>query len=186
MNPNSDKTILLDNNVSLSFNALFGELYSSLCLFSERFLVSTVHSEDLVQEVFLKLWDKFEDFDSVTALKAYLYQSTRNSCLNHIRHEKVKRKYESERVHEVQEQSFFLQQVVEEESSRIIAQSIEELPTQCQNILQLSINGLKNQEIAEDLGISINSVKTQKNIAYKKLRHKLQHVFDIIFHIMYM
>ena len=185
MKPYSDKTILLDNDESLSYNELFNEMYAGLCLFAERFLMISSEGEDLVQEVFVKLWDKFEEFSSLNAIKAYLYQATRNACLNSIRHEKVKRKYEAEHVHQVESESYFLKQVVEEETSRIIANSIEELPPQCRKILELSMQGLKNQEIADDLGISVNSVKTQKAIAYKTLRSKLQNIFDIVLHILW-
>jgi RNA polymerase sigma-70 factor (family 1) len=180
MNPNSDKIILLENQDTLSYNTLFNEMYAGLCLFAERFLVVSADGEDLVQDVFVKLWDKFEDFDALNAIKAYLYQSTRNACLNHIRHEKVKRKYEAEQMYQLESESFFFQQVVEEEGMRLIAQSISELPPQCRKILLLSMHDLKNAEIADDLGISVNSVKTQKAIAYKSLRLKLQNVFDIV------
>ncbi|WP_461633913.1 RNA polymerase sigma-70 factor [Labilibaculum euxinus] len=186
MNQTPDKIIIIDNNESLSYNSLFNEMYAGLCLFSERFLMVSSEGEDLVQEVFVKLWAKFDDFDSLNAIKAYLYQATRNACLNSIRHEKVKRKYETEQVHQVESETYFLKQVVEEETSRIIANSIDELPPQCKKILQLSMQGLKNQEIAEDLGISVNSVKTQKSIAYKTLRSKLQNIFDIVMYIMWM
>ncbi|PKQ69407.1 RNA polymerase sigma-70 factor [Labilibaculum manganireducens] len=186
MNQSPDKIIIIDNNESLSYNSLFNEMYAGLCLFSERFLIVSSEGEDLVQEVFVKLWAKFDDFDSLNAIKAYLYQATRNACLNSIRHEKVKRKYEAEQVHQVESETYFLKQVVEEETSRIIANSIDELPPQCKKILQLSMQGLKNQEIADDLGISVNSVKTQKRIAYKTLRSKLQNIFDIVMYIMWM
>ncbi len=180
MTPNSDKIILLENQDTLSYNTLFNEMYAGLCLFAERFLVVSGDGEDLVQDVFVKLWDKFEDFDALNAIKAYLYQSTRNACLNHIRHEKVKRKYEAEQMHQLESESFFFQQVVEEEGLSLLAKSISELPPQCRKILLLSMHDLKNSEIADDLGISINSVKTQKAIAYKSLRLKLQNVFDIV------
>jgi RNA polymerase sigma-70 factor (family 1) len=176
----SDKTILLDNNETLSYNTLFNEMYAGLCLFAERFLIVSADGEDLVQEVFVKLWDKFEDFDALNPIKAYLYQSVRNACLNQIRHEKVKKKYEDEQVYHLNSESFFYQQVVEEEGRRLIKQCISELPPQCRKVLQLSMNDLKNAEIADDLGISINSVKTQKAIAYKTLRLKLQGAFDIL------
>lgn len=185
MNPISDKTITLNDGNVLNYNSLFKEMYAGLCLFSERFLVISAEGEDLVQEVFIKFWDKFEEFDSLGAIKAYLYQATRNACLNSIRHEKVKRKYEEEQLYQVESETYFLKQVVEEETNRIIANSIDELPPQCRKILQLSIQGLKNQEIADDLGISVNSVKTQKTIAYKTLRSKLQNVFDIVMHILW-
>ncbi len=175
-----DKTILLDNQETLSYNTLFNEMYAGMCLFAERFLIVSADGEDLVQEVFVTLWDKFEDFDALNPIKAYLYQSIRNACLNKIRHERVKRKYEAEQAYQLESESFFHQQVVEEEGKRLIVQCISELPPQCRKVLQLSMLDLKNSEIAEDLGISINSVKTQKAIAYKTLRLKLQSVFDIM------
>jgi RNA polymerase sigma-70 factor (ECF subfamily) len=186
MNPNSDKTIFVENSESLSYNALFTEMYAGLCLFAKRFLIISLEEEDIVQEAFVNLWDKFEDFNSHAAVKAYLYQATRNACLNSLRHEKVKRKYVAEQIHLIETESYFLKQVVEEETSRIIADLIKNLPPQCSKILKLSMQGLKNQEVADIIGISINSVKTQKAIAYKTLRSKLQNTFDIMHHIIWM
>lgn len=177
MNFHSDKIIILKNNALLSYNALFNEMYASLCLFAERFLIVPAEGEDLVQEIFIKLWNNFEEFDSYTTIKAYLYQSTRNSCLSLLRHEKVKRKYEMDSLNQVEAESYFLKQMVEEETSRMIANSIENLPPQRRKILKLSMQGLKNYEIADDMQISVNSVKTQKAIAYKTLRLKLQNIF---------
>ena len=175
-----DKIVILSNGNELSFNQFFNEMYSGVCLFAERFLENTTESEDIVQDVFIKLWDQFEDFDSLIKIKAYLYSSVRNSCLNFIRHEKVKRKYETDQLTKIQSNNFFYEKMVEVESSRLVRQAIEELPPQCKKIMLLNLEGLKNQEIADDLNISINTVKTQKLIAYKILREKLQDLFNLL------
>ena len=175
-----DKIITIGDSEELSFNQFFNEMYNCVCLFANRFLENTIESEDIVQDVFIKLWDNFENFNSAIKIKAYLYSSVRNSCLNHIRHEKVKRKYETSVISKIQSDSFFYEKMVEVESSRLIKEAIEELPPQCKKIMLLNLQGLKNQEIADDLNISINTVKTQKQIAYKILRKKLQSLFELL------
>ncbi|MCU4177756.1 RNA polymerase sigma-70 factor [Carboxylicivirga sp. N1Y90] len=184
MSPISDKIITLQNKEQLSYNALFKQMYPGLCVFAQQFLVVSADSEDLVQEVFLRFWDKFDNFDSLTAIKAFLFQATRNSCLNLVRHEKIKQQYEAEQIKTVESESYFLKQVLKEETNRIITQSINELPAKYRKVIQLSLKGMVNEEIANNLNLSVNTIKSQKIQAYKLLRTKLQSVFDIIHHLM--
>jgi RNA polymerase sigma factor (sigma-70 family) len=70
--------------------------------------------------------------------------------------------------------------IIEEETHRLIYNAINELPAQCRKVLLLSINGLKNNDIAQELDITVNTVKTQKKIAYKQLKIMLKDIYAIV------
>jgi len=122
----------------------------------------------------LKLWHKFDEFNSEIGIKAYIYKAIKNSCLNHLEHVKVKQKFQKKELLEVQSESYFLKAVIEEETHRIIYRYINELPEKAKEVILLSLQGLKNKEIAEELYISVNTVKTHKLKAYRQLKENLK------------
>jgi RNA polymerase sigma-70 factor (family 1) len=163
-----------DPNRHNLFKNLFDEYYAPLCEFANNYTKDSSISEDLVQEVFVGLWHDREKLDHIHSVKAYLYTSVRNKCLNHLKHLRIVGKHEEHRKSATENDIFFVDHIIEEETHRLIYQAVKELPTKCREIVLLGINGLKNSEIAEELNISINTVKTQKAIAYKQLRIKLK------------
>lgn len=99
----------------------------------------------------------------------YLKQSIKNSCLNHLRHEKVKGRYVNEVIF-TSEKHFVLDE--EEEYDEKIRALMEKLPEKVKRILELSVvHGLRYSEIAKEEGISINTVKYHIKSAYKSLRN---------------
>lgn len=174
-----------DVGKSGSFDRYFEQMYPGLCVCAEKFLGNKDLAEDFVQDVFVKFWQKISSFNSDISVKKYLYTSVRNSCLNYLEHLKVRNKYFEEKLFEVRSEKYFLQEMIETEVQRIIHQAIKELPVKCREILILSLDGLKNPEIADQLNISVNTVKRQKSIAYNHLRKRLQtlYVFLNFLHI---
>ena len=85
----------------------------------------------------------------------------------------VRQKHEEQLIHELESTELFNQQVIEEDTFNLLYREIEKLPKSAKKIMLLALKGLKNKEIAETLGISENTVKTQKKIAYSKLKDKL-------------
>jgi len=85
----------------------------------------------------------------------------------------VEKKHEPALLYQLESEQHFSKQVIEEETFRLLLSEIRKLPEASQEIMILALNGLKNPEIAEELGISVNTVKTQKKIAYAKLKDKL-------------
>jgi len=163
-----------------AFQQIFDLYYSNLCLFTNKYIEDFSEAEDIVQEVFIILWEKHADFSNMYSLKAFIYQTAKNKALNLIKHNKVKFNYSKAQVKELESEQYFANQFIEEETKRIIIQRINELPVQSRKIILLSMEGMKNQEIAEAMDISINTVKTQKKIAYKKLKFQLAELFTII------
>ena len=103
----------------------------------------------------------------------FLYTAVRNKALNELEHSKVVYEY-AQNVIEKKKDSFFHDAIVEEETYRIVSEAINKLPDQMKAIMQLSLEGKKNAEIADRLNISTETVHTLKKIAYKKLRENLK------------
>lgn len=163
-----------------AFREVFNSYYHALTAFGYKFIPDRDVVEDMVQEAFISFWEKRQDFDHMNAIKSYLYTSVRNKCLNHSKHQAVRRKHESSLVYELESDHKFSHHVIEEETFHQLLVEIKNLPESAREIMILALNGLKNQEIADELDISINTVKTQKKIAYAKLKQKLEPRFETL------
>lgn len=133
-------------------------------------------AEELVQDVFFKLWTKRENLAEIDALKTYLYRAARNTALNHLRRLKL------EQAHEEREAAKGEPTTVEStddsatasELTEAVHAAINRLPTRCREIFLMSREGgLTYGEIAAELGISIKTVETQMGRALKALRLSL-------------
>ena len=160
------------------FKITFDLHYKPLCAFGYRYVEDTFVAEDMIQEVFESLWQKRLDFNHEKAIKAFLYTSVRNKCLNYLKHKAVLQKHEEKLIYELESESFFTQHVIEEETFNQLYLEIEHLPNAAKKIILLALKGLKNKEIAEVLNISENTVKTQKKIAYSRLKKKLSPIMS--------
>ena len=176
-----DKKIRInEGKESYSFNRCFTDMFPALCSFVEKYLDDDELAKDIVQELFTKLWDKFNKFDSDISLKTFLYRSARNAAINHLKHLEVVDKYKQRKLNELNTDKNFLSQILEKETHRLIYQAIEELPDNQKQIIYMNIWGLSNSEIADELQVSVNTVKTQKARAYKKLKKSLQGIYSVL------
>lgn len=162
-----------------SYRLIFNELYPVMCLFSKKFLTDSDDAEDIVQEVFIELWNQHAKFESFEQIKAFLYLSIKNRCLNFKKKLIVREKFSKTAMATVE--PYFEEYVLETEVVQNINKAINNLSEQRKQIIILGMQGLKNNEIAEDLQISINTVKLQKKIAYSQLREKLKSPFFVFF-----
>lgn len=163
---------------------IFKKYYKTLVLFANRFLNSRDECQDLVQDIFVGLWENKNTFPNETSLKVYLYKTTRNKCYNIIKHNKVKDHYVATTRKALEDDNLFLKQVLEEEVVRQLYKVIEALPTRKQEIIKLSLKGLKNNEIAETLDIKLQTVKTLKSQSYKILREQFKEHEAIIYFLL--
>lgn len=163
-----------------AFRDLFDHYFSALAAFGYKYVADPDIVKDMVQEVFIASWEKRADFNHINALKSFLYTSIRNKCLNHLKHQAVQKKHESALVYELESDHQFANHVIEEETFNLLHAEIKVLPRSAQEIMMLALNGLKNQEIADELNISLNTVKTQKKIAYSKLKDRIGHRFEFV------
>lgn len=170
-----DLYIRLKSGDENSLNSLFKRFYSPLCLYAFQFLHNKAASEEIVQDLFVKIWEIKESLNIQFSLKSYLFNSVKNKCLNYIEHEKIKNKYTqkvlSEPDYEVNPDDFF----IEPDLLLRIEKSINSLPPKRGEIFRLSREkGLKYKEIALELGISVKTVEAQMGLAIKQLRNDLK------------
>ncbi len=163
-----------------AFAQVFDEFFNALCAFSYKYILDQSEVEDIIQDVFIAFWKRNKDFDSINAVKAFLYTSARNKCLNYLKHQIVLKKHQSALIYELESEQFFTNHIIEEEAFNQLYSEIRRLPESAQNIMILALKGLKNNEIAAELNISVNTVKTQKKIAYAKLKVNLDPVLRAI------
>jgi len=163
---------MTENSIPINervFQELFDMHFNALCAFGRRF-VENETIEDIVQDVFISFWQNRKEFTNSNDAKSYLYKSVRNKCLNFIRDEIVRKKrLQNSIVFTADIEEF----VIEEEVFNQLYQEIKNLPNASQQVMLLALNGLKNEEIASELNISLNTVKTQKKIAYAKIKKRL-------------
>ena len=165
----------LRNKDKGAFEFVFNLYYNIMVLYAARFMDTREEAEEIVQDVFVKFWEKCESLSPDSSIKSYLYRSVHNSCLNAIKHEKVKDVYK-QHVAQFLESSY--QDTIEindpDTLRSRIHQEIDNLPPRCSEIFKLSrFEGLKYQEIADHLKISVKTVEVQMGKALKTLREKL-------------
>ena len=156
-----------------SFRQLFDCHFEPLCRFLAYYTSNRVTIEEVVQEVFIKLWED-RNVSQIESVKTYLYTSARNRMLNHIRDEKRRHSLMEQWVqHEMEkdrgEECFDI-----DEFSQRVQNAIDSLPDQCRKIFNLSKKrGLTYKQIAKQLEISVKTVETQMSIALRKIREQL-------------
>ncbi|MGQ1910590.1 RNA polymerase sigma-70 factor [Marinifilum sp. RC60d5] len=160
------------------FKQIFDAFYKGLLIFAKNFVQESDVAEDLVQEVFVKLWEKRETIENPTTIKAFLYVSVRNRALNHFRRNKLIKQYQQEEIQKKSSEYFFKNQLIEEETYRMLLQAVDELNGQTKNVCLMSLHGVQNAQIAEELNLSTSTVKYHKNKALEILRTRLKdHIF---------
>ena len=160
-----------------AFNILYEEFFHALLAIACKYVESEV-AKDIVQDTFFKLWTTPHKFLVTTDLRFYLYRSVQNQCLNYIRDKKVEDRYRDRA--EVVSEDFFYNTVLEEEVFIRLQQAIDELPEKYRKVINLSLEGLSDKEVALRLGISIDAVKQQKKRGKEQLKEKLNHPFLLL------
>lgn len=156
------------------FSAIFEKYYASLCLFAAR-IVPDENAEDVIEEMFVSLWNKQRSFNDEEHLKAFLYHAAKNACIDFLRfNERANlRNTTYTSLFDHTEESY-LAEITRAETIRELYQAIDELPLRCGEILKMGyFEGLSNAEIAEKLGISLQTVKNQKRQAIALLKKQL-------------
>jgi RNA polymerase sigma-70 factor (ECF subfamily) len=165
-----------------TFEMIFRAYYQPLCRYAFSFLNNKEEAEEVVQTVFVSVWEKRTALQIETSLKAYLYRMVRNSCLNVIKHEKVKLQHAAHEMYvgEVAAESV-MQKVQATELETKITQAIQALPEQCRLVFQLSrFEELKYQEIADQLQISVKTVENHMGKALKLMREQLKDYLPLL------
>jgi RNA polymerase sigma-70 factor (ECF subfamily) len=170
----------IQNGDITAFNQFFESFYPSLLFFARKYLHDEEASLDIVQDAFIYFWNKKKDIHSISAAKGYLFKYVKNRSLNYLRDNKGKEKIDPEKI---ESEIYFRDVIIEDETYQIIYKAIESLSPQGQQVIELTLEGMKNHEIASHLNISVNTVKTIKQRAFKTLRTELKTDFFTLFMI---
>ncbi|MCQ4873602.1 RNA polymerase sigma factor [Butyricimonas paravirosa] len=163
-----------------AFKELFEDYYVMLCVFAARYLKDDEQCKDVAQEALSGYWERREDFNDIYKVKGYLYTVTRNRCLNILRHVKVSQGYLKEYEEELESECTFEDHVIEQETYLIVRKAVDSLPPQMRTIIRYALDGLKNPQIAKEMGIGEGTVRSLKQTAYRKLREQLKEHFYVL------
>lgn len=164
-----------------SFETLFRQYYQMLCTYAYRFVNDTDTAEEIVQELFYKIWEKRAELQINVSIKSYLFSAVHNRCLKFIEHKNVEARYKNyylQHESEIDTENHTHSNVRELEV--IIDQTLDLLPERCSRIFRLNrFEGLKYHEIAMKLSISIKTVEANMGKALKMLRKNLKDYVEI-------
>ncbi|WP_187264544.1 RNA polymerase sigma-70 factor [Pontibacter beigongshangensis] len=147
---------------------------------AQKFLGDLDKAREVVQDVFVRLYEQREELPAIAALKSYLYKSVHHACLNLIKQTAVHHSHQQQLLYESStfENSDALQQA---ELEARLGQAIQQLPEQCRRIFEMNrFDGKKNREITEELQLSVRTVETQISKALKILRRHLADLFLLL------
>lgn len=170
----------LSNDNRLAFEYIFKTYYQDLCRFGVTYVKDIDIAEELVQQIFINIWERRYELSISTSMKSYLFTAVRNKSFNYI---KLQLPKEYKKV-DIDDAGFIdsnnkEEDIVFEDLKVYVANAIDSLPAKCKVIFNLSRNsGLTYKEIAEELDISVKTVENQIGIALKKLREQLNPVWD--------
>jgi len=158
----------------LDFEGLFRTYYKPLHAYALSILKEMDQAEEIVQQVFVHLWEKQDQLGINQSATAYLYRAVHNRCLNQLKHEKVKAAYQQYSKLRPVDYPSAASRIQLSELQAKLDEALSALPEQCRTIFQLSrFEALRYQEIADRLSISVKTVENQMGKALRLLREKL-------------
>ena len=178
-----------DNGSPQAFNAantaefeqVFKSHFRRLHAYAFTIVKEEMAAEEMVQNVFYKLWEKKERVQVQQSVTAYLYRSVYHESINYLRHEKVKSAYQSHAAHQMKHQENASEKTALRELEQRLETALRELPEQCRTIFQMSrFEELKYREIADRMGLSVKTIENQMGKALRILRLKLADFLPVI------
>lgn len=160
-----------------AFKELFDRFYRYLVLYATKWVERQEVAEDVVQDLFVQVWERDTRYSSYYGFKNFLYNSVKNACLDHLKHKEVEGKYISYSLRHTERGEEPELEVMKDEVFRRLYQVLDKLPKRCKEVFKYSLEGKKNSEIAEILRISELTVKAQKRYAMNYIRENLEKVY---------
>ena len=166
---------LLAQRDEAAFEQMFKTHFKRLHAYAFTILRDEIQAEEMVQQVFFKLWERNENLSLSGSVTAYLYRAVHNESLNYIKHQKVRSNHQLNVAYSMKnEVEHPAKKIMSGELEKKIHSALNELPEQCRTIFQMSrFEELRYREIADRLGISVKTVENQMGKALKLLRLKL-------------
>ncbi len=165
----------LNNRNDYAFSHLYMEWYRPLCFFAYKYTGSKEDAEDIVVNMFSQFYHAKNTFENFQKLEGFLYTAVKHSCLNHIK--KLQKESTNNKkyayLQDLEDNNTIENLIIKTELLREIQAEVEKLPNSYRDVFELSMQGLKNDEIAHRLNITPTNVTTRKNRAINLLRLKL-------------
>ncbi len=175
---------LLTKRDERAFEKVFKDNFKKLQSYAITIVSDENVAEEMVQNVFFKLWDRSETIHIQASIAAYLYRAVYNESCNYCKHQKVKQSFLHYSKHAMSDISAekASKKVMVTELEQRIKNALNDLPEQCRTVFQLSrFEELKYQQIADTLGISIKTVEAQMGKALRIMRVKLVDYLPLVF-----
>lgn len=161
-----------------AFHELFLHFFNYLVVYAVRRVQRRDVAEDIVQEVFVNVWEGNKEFNSYVGFRAFLYNAVANRCRDHLKHLAVEGRYMEVVLKEEKEWDEL--DMAEEEMYRELHLAVQELPERSRAVFELHLEGKKNEEIAQLLALSVLTVKSYKKNAMQYLRKRLGDVHFLL------
>lgn len=173
------------------FEKIYISFYPRLKRFAQEYVIDEAEAENIVQDIFLALWEKREFVSADLNLTSFLFTSLKNKCIDFLRHRivmqnaanKIQQEYEWTMQLKLQSLEEFDEQIFSKASDieLLIQNAILSLPEKCRKIFIMNkIEGKKQKIIAQELQISVNTVENQMTIAYRKLKQILKDYLPLL------
>ncbi len=165
-----------------NFDKIYVSYYPRLIRFAREYVILEEDAENIVQDIFLFLWEKRNVLNIEVSLMSYMFSLVKHRCLDYLRHSNVVEDYKKE----LNLKLLALEQLdssisSDENVEEAITNAINKLPDRCREIfLKSKIEGKKYREIAWEMNLSINTIENQMSIALKKLRIELRDYLPLL------
>lgn len=157
-----------------AFEQVFRQYHPALCRYAFTIVKDQETAEEMVQDVFLKIWEKRESLLITVSMKSYLYRAVHNHCLNLLEKKKKEIRMDEAPLKIVHQSAAPAADMQTKELEKAIADAMQKLPEECRKVFELSRFGeLKYREIAVMLGISVKTVENQMGKALRIMREQL-------------
>lgn len=163
----------LEGNTAI-FEEVYKTSFKGLHAYAFTIIRDDAMAEEIVQNVFFKIWKNKDTLEINQSITSYLYRAVYNDSLNHLKHVKVKSAYQSYAAYTMENTENATERIKMRDLEQKLDEALRELPEQCRTIFQMSrFEELKYLQIADKLGISVKTVENQMGKALRLLRLKL-------------
>lgn len=165
-----------------AFDIVFRRYYPGLVVFASRLILERTAAEEIVQDFFLKLWEKRQELVFSDSMKSYFFTSVKNGCFNYLKHRRIEQEV-IEKLKALSRHSLLFEPdvYVASELQEKITRAVDALPERCREVFVMSrFRGMKNDQIAQELGLSKRTVETHISNAISALRRDLREYADLL------
>ncbi len=165
-----------------AIDSLFHEHYPALCRYAHSILKDQDLAEDIVQQLFIVIWEKRGELDVLENPRAYLYRSVYNRCLNEVKRSKRRGEYaDVGAMYNLQSDGSAGERIMSSELEAQIEFAVQQLPDKCQEVFRLSrFEELSYKEIAAELNVSVKTVENHMGKALRIMREELKEYLPLV------